>query len=165
VTEINSDVDARLRVLEEAAKNIPLIDPTANVLSLVAAAITRQDDLRQAENRRIDDLRKQAEHYTDKIAAERLRSEADAKAAEARRIDALLVANTNNVALALEKQSAQAMAQDKRIAVLELNQYQGVGAAGQRIEGRQQSQWNVDKLFSLLMFLLALAALYFKMKP
>lgn len=130
-----------------------LIDPTANVLGLVAAETKRQDDLRAAEFRRQDDLRIQAEHYNDKLYNERTRFDAEAKRAEAGRIDALLVANTNNVALALEKQGAQAQAQDKRIAALEQNQYQGVGASGQRIEGRQQSQWVIGVVVVIAIFL------------
>src|ERR1700674_403524 len=122
---------------DEQRPAIPLIDPTANVLSLVAAAIERQDDLRVAEFKRQDDLRNEEKHCRDQLDAERLRTDAEARRAESGRIDALLQANTNNVALALEKQGAQAMAQDKRIAALEQNQYQGVGATGQRTEGRQ----------------------------
>jgi hypothetical protein len=139
------DILFRLTALEAALKEkapvIPLIDPTANVLSLVAAAITRQDDIRALETRRQDDLREQGERYLEQLATERQRAEMAAKVAEAGRIDALLAANTNNVALALEKQGAQAQAQDKRIAALEQNQYQGVGGKMQQSENRQINQW------------------------
>jgi hypothetical protein len=131
----------------------PVIDPTANVLGLVGAAINRQDDLRAAELRRQDDMREQAEKYIEILASERQRSEMASKVAEAGRIDALLAANTNNVALALEKQGAQAQAQDKRIAALEQNQYQGVGASGQRVEGRQQNQWVIGIIIAVAIFL------------
>jgi len=131
-------------------ENKPIIDPTANVLALVKTAVERLDDLRTADKERVDDLLSQQQHYMDKLATERLRSEAEAKAAEARRIDALLAANTNNVALALEKQGAQAQAQDKRIAALEQNQYQGVGATGQRLEGRQSSQWVIGTVIGAI---------------
>src|SRR5579864_8612743 len=139
------EILARLREIKDGEKPpvIPLIDPTANVLSLVGAAITRQDDLRAAEFKRQDDLRQQGEKYIEVLAKERQRAEEAAKVAEAGRIDALLAANTNNVALALEKQGAQAQAQDKRIAALEQNQYQGGGAAAQRVENRQESQWKM----------------------
>jgi len=146
----------RIKTLQQdKAPVIPLIDPTANVLSLVAAETKRQDDLRAAEFKRQDDLRQQAEHYIEKLATERLRSEADAKRAEAGRIDALLAANTNNVALALEKQGAQAQAQDKRIAALEQNQYQGVGATGQRAEVRLQSNWSTGLIVAVGLSLMA----------
>jgi hypothetical protein len=138
VNDFQAEVLARLKDLGERKG---IIDPTANVLGLVAAETKRQDDLRAAEFRRQDDLRIQDARFRDKLAEERARTEQDAKDAESRRIDALLVANTNNVALALEKQGAQAQAQDKRIAALEQNQYQGVGATGQRGENRQQYQW------------------------
>lgn len=137
----------------ESFRPSAIIDPTANVLSLVGAAITRQDDLRSAEFKRQDDLRLQAEHFNDKIAAERLRAEGEAKRAESGRIDALLVANTNSVALALAKQEAQAQAQDKRIAALEQNQYQGVGAGAARGEGRKDNQWLIGIIVVIGIFL------------
>jgi hypothetical protein len=84
-----------------------------------------------------------------------VRTEKDAKDAESKRIDALLVANTNNVALALEKQGAQAQAQDKRIAALEQNQYQGVGEKGQRGESRQFNQWLIGVIALMLGVILA----------
>jgi hypothetical protein len=120
------------------ADKISPIDPTANVLSLVAAAMKRQDDLRE-----------QSEKFYEKLMVQRADFEREAKRAEASRIDALLAANTNNVALALEKQGTQAAAQDKRIAAVEQNQYQGVGATGQRSEGRQQYQWAIGLIGGL----------------
>jgi hypothetical protein len=150
----DSDILARITALESAIKSkapvIPLIDPTANVLSLVAAAITRQDDIRTLETRRQDDLREQAERYIEQLAMERQRAEMAAKVAEAGRIDALLEANTNNVALALEKQGAQAQAQDKRIAALEQNQYQGVGGKMQQTESRESNQWKTGIIMGLI---------------
>jgi hypothetical protein len=151
VNPFQTEVLERLRGL---ADQEVAIDPTANVLGLVAAETKRQDDLRAAEFRRQDDLRIQDARFRDKLAEERARTEKDAKDAESRRIDALLVANTNNVALALEKQGAQAQAQDKRIAALEQNQYQGVGATGQRGESRQFGQWLI-MLAALVMGILA----------
>lgn len=163
---------ARASELEEFLSHIKslwqdanrVVDPTANVLRDIAAAITRQDDLRKAEFTRQDDLRKQAEYYTEKLAQERQRSEAEAKKAEAGRIDALLVANTNNVALALEKQSSQASGQDKRISALEQNQYQGVGVTMQSREGMARGQWTVDKILSIIAILVAILAVWLKVK-
>lgn len=155
------------RTKQPLSPTLPLIDPTANVLSLVSAAITRQDDLRLAENKRmddvrrlenkrLDDLRKLEETYIDKIDKERHATEdrlqkkdAEAKKAEVDRVDALLAANKIDVALALAKQQAQAEAQDKRIAIVEQNQYQGVGGKTQQLEGRQQSQWAVGVIVTL----------------
>jgi hypothetical protein len=110
-------------------------DPTKNVRSALKHAVKRIDDLR------IQDLRFQERLYDD-----RARSEAAAREAESRRIDALLKANTDNVALALEKQGAQAQAQDRRIAVLEQNQYQAGGKDIQRVESRQSSQFTLSQI-------------------
>jgi len=93
---------------EAKAPSIPLIDPTANVLSLVAAAMQRQDDLRQAELKRLDDLRTLEREFNEKLSqAEAKRIDAQSLA-ESRRIDALLAAMVQNVALASEKQQAAA---------------------------------------------------------
>jgi hypothetical protein len=85
-------------------KRPPPIDPTANVLSLVAAAIKRQDDLRE-----------QAEKYRDKLAeAESRRVDANALA-ESRRIDALLQDARNAVALATARAEGTATALAERV--------------------------------------------------
>lgn len=94
--------------LKDPPPQIPLIDPTANVLSLVTAAIQRQDDLRSAEFKRQDDLREQeAKYQRDLGQAESRRIDALALA-ESRRIDALLAAQKNDVAIANEKQATVA---------------------------------------------------------
>jgi hypothetical protein len=147
------EILARLDALKERTPLIPLIDPTSNVKELVEMERRHHNEMADAARQRQDDLRSQSEHYNEKLAAERLRSEAEAKKAEAGRIDALLAANTNNVALALEKQGAQAQAQDKRIAALEQNQYQGVGGKLQQTEGRQQSQWVIGFILAAAIFL------------
>jgi hypothetical protein len=131
----------------------PIIDPTLNVKELVELERRHHVEMAAAAEMRQDDLRQLAEHYTEKLASERLRAAEEAKHAEAGRIDSLLVANTNSVALALAKQEAQAQAQDKRIAALEQNQYQGVGASGQRTEGRQQNQWLIGLIVVIAIFL------------
>src|ERR1035437_6739601 len=101
-------------------------DPTTNVLSLVEAAIRRQDDLRSAENRRVDDLHQQRstcdreeavlidreralqfQFLKDLATAESKRVDA-ITLAESRRLDALLAAARNDVTLASEKAGAQA---------------------------------------------------------
>jgi hypothetical protein len=113
-------------LVAEAQRTPPVIDPTKNVLDLVAAAIERQDDLRQAEAKRLDNLREAEGRRLDNLRrleryfnerfdaqAERLRSaeahRIDAQAlAESRRIDALLQAAQQGVTLANEKQQAAA---------------------------------------------------------
>jgi hypothetical protein len=148
------EILARLAAIQRDKRpDIPLIDPTANVLALVTAETKRQDDLRMAEFKRQDDLRVQAERFNDKLQAERQRADSEARRAEAGRIDSLLSANTNNVALALAKQESLALTFEKRIAVLEQNQYQGLGASGQRTEGRQQNQWIIGIVIVVAIFL------------
>ena len=192
-----------------ATPQIPLIDPTANVLSLVGAAMQRQDDLRLAENRRLDELRKQQESFDQRIQSEvdktrngqftALKDLALAESkridaitlAESRRIDALLAAATNAVALASEKAGAQAatLAQqvatsaealraqvastsastttlitqvreslEKRITLVEQNQYQGAGATMQRTEGRTQSNWVIGLIIGIFVALAQLVS-------
>jgi hypothetical protein len=115
------------------------IDPTTNVLNLVKEAMKRQDDLRE-----------QADKFQILLAKQRFLYEKEAKDAESRRIDALLLANKNDVALALERNLGLSAAQDKRIALVEQNQYLGVGATGQRAEGRQHSQWVIGLVIGIL---------------
>jgi len=118
------EIIARLDALKQAADGgkapvIPLIDPTANVLSLVAAANLRQDDLRRTENKRIDDLMALETCLTDKIRKVEIKAATDLANAESKRIDALALAESrridavqaeqkNAVALAAEKTAAQA---------------------------------------------------------
>jgi hypothetical protein len=98
---------------------IPLIDPTANVLALVGHAMQRQDGLREAESRRLDELRlKQAECDKEievvRSQAQKDLSQAESKRidasnlAESRRIDAVLTEMKAAVSLASEKAAAQA---------------------------------------------------------
>jgi len=74
-----------------------VIDPTANVLSLVAAAIQRQDDLRDIELNRADDMRELTSKYEEKLAAVRERGQRDLMMAESRRIDAVQLAESRRV--------------------------------------------------------------------
>src|SRR5512140_1485982 len=73
------------------------IDPTANVLALVEAAVKRLDDLRDAESRRLDEQAQLRADYSDKLAV-----------AEAKRIDAIRAVDVNAVAIANERAAAQA---------------------------------------------------------
>lgn len=97
------------------APKIPLIDPTANVIELVKAAILRQDDLRVADAkleeeriRRLDELRDLQDKCAHEIAQVHLAGNRELANAETKRIDALLLAARADVALASEKAAAQA---------------------------------------------------------
>lgn len=89
-----------------------VVDPTKNVLDLVAAAIQRQDDLRAAETRRIDDLAKLRVEYESIIQGLRSNS-------------LMLVASQ----LKENKQDAS-----ERIAKLEQFRYESSGTGGGRKE-------------------------------
>lgn len=120
------EILARLRTLQEVTKKdeqgkrpeapiIPLIDPTANVLSLVAKEVTRLNDLRDADNRHADTVRKIEEEcgvrtneLREKLAAAESRRIDALNMAEARRLDAVLAEQKSAVALASEKTAAQA---------------------------------------------------------
>jgi len=134
-------------------------DPTTNVFDLVASESRHQSEMRESATRRQDDLRVKQEHCDNEIATIRIEAQKELGAleskmrdalalAEQRRIDALLLQNTGNVALALGKQEAQALAQDKRIAVLEQNQYAAGGKDIQRTESRSQSNFTWSQVIA-----------------
>jgi len=110
------------RVIDTTSTGIPVdasggptIDPTANVLNLVEAAIQRQDDLRNLTERYAKDLSDLRERYQEKLAeAESKRVDANALA-ESRRIDALLAASQNAVTLASIEGKGTAAALAERV--------------------------------------------------
>lgn len=79
------------------AQGVPAVDPTANVLSLVEAAVKRLDDLRLAEMVRVDQL-----------AALRAEHAKELASAESKRIDAIRAVDVNAVAVASERATQQA---------------------------------------------------------
>lgn len=79
------------------AKGRAVIDPTANVIAILEAAVTRQDDLRIAESKHRDEMAKLRAIYDDKL-----------RDAEAKRIDAIRAVDVGNVSRAAEVSSAQA---------------------------------------------------------
>lgn len=85
-----------------------VIDPTANVLSLVEAAVKRLDDLRTADTRRQDDLRKQAEKHAAEVLRLTSAFQEQLREAEAKRIDAIRAVDVNAVAVASARASDQA---------------------------------------------------------
>jgi hypothetical protein len=75
----------------------PVIDPTKNVLDLVAAAIKRQDDLREAESRHVREIAGLRAEYT-----------AELRRAETARIDAIRAVDVGAVNRAAEVSAQQA---------------------------------------------------------
>lgn len=140
----------------------PVVDPTANVLGLVEAAVTRLNDLREAESKRIDDIAGLRADYDEKL-----------RDAESKRIDAIRAVDVGAVSRAAEVAATQATtlatqvaasaealrAQvattatafraelsaalepiQKRIDDLTRVQYESVGSKTQVTEGRDQSK-------------------------
>lgn len=86
----------------------PVIDPTANVINILEAAVQRLDDVRTAELRRQDDLREAQAQRVEEIV--RLRAEYDEqlREAESKRIDAIRAVDVGAVNRAAEVQQQQA---------------------------------------------------------
>jgi DNA polymerase III delta prime subunit len=84
------------------------VDPTANVLALVEAAVRRLDDLRAAEVRRIDDLRAAEVRRIDDLMECRLECRNKLEEAEAKRLDAINTVNVRAVDSANERAAGQA---------------------------------------------------------
>lgn len=79
--------------------NEPVVDPTKNVLDLVDQAIKRQDDMREAfEKRLIEQIELRATY------------DAQLRKAESERIDAIRAVDVGNVQRAAEVQATQALA-------------------------------------------------------
>jgi len=95
--------------------NNPVIDPTANVLQLVEAAIQRQDDLRLAEKEHVAEvLRLRGEQrahdlaHMSEIVEIRANYDYQLREAEAKRIDAIRAVDVGAVAAAAAVQTTQA---------------------------------------------------------
>lgn len=94
-----------------------MVDPTANVMALVAAAVERIDDVLAGYVKRQDDLREGAIRLFESE-MRRLSEVADLRAdharelmiAESKRIDAIRAVDVNAVAVASERQAAAATA-------------------------------------------------------
>lgn len=82
------------------------IDPTQNVKELVALEMRRQDDLRDAEARRVDDLMELRADY-----------DAQLRIAEAKRIDAIRAVDVNAVSVASERANQQASVLANQVAL------------------------------------------------
>lgn len=79
------------------ARGNPVIDPTANVLQLVQAAIARLDDLREVGLRHVNEISAGRGEYEQKL-----------REAEAGRIDAIRAVDVQAVQRAADVQAAQA---------------------------------------------------------
>lgn len=86
----------------------PVIDPTANVLSLVEAAVKRLDDLRAAEVVRQNDLRTMMEAHAATVLRITIEFQQQLRDAEAKRIDAIRVVDVNAVSVASARAADQA---------------------------------------------------------
>jgi len=75
----------------------PVIDPTANVIAIIEAAIKRQDDLREAESRHVREVAKLRAEYSMEL-----------RASEAARLDAIRKVDNEAVIRAAEVQAQQA---------------------------------------------------------
>jgi hypothetical protein len=93
----------------------PPIDPTANVLALVAAANLRQDDLRNAESNHRDAMSALRDRLSREIRDAERNGQRDLALAESRRIDALIEAQDQRVTLASSKAELTAVALAERV--------------------------------------------------
>jgi hypothetical protein len=95
------EILSRLREIQNS--QTPLVDPTLNVFELVRRESARQDELREAAQKRADDLRDLAITYQlrlDAAEAKRIDSE---RATEKGRVDALLAAQNQNAQVVADK--------------------------------------------------------------
>lgn len=83
-------------------------DPSANVKDLVKEVVIRIDALREAERRRFDDLREADKIRIDDILELRAFYAEKLEVAEAKRIDAIRLVDTNAVAIATQRAGEQA---------------------------------------------------------
>jgi hypothetical protein len=90
------------------AQGGPVIDPTANVLSLVEAAVKRLDDLREAETVRHNDLRVMQDAHAALILRITTEFQQHLREAESKRIDAIRVVDVNAVSVATARAADQA---------------------------------------------------------
>lgn len=100
-------------------------DPTANVLALVAAAIRRQDDLRESEARHSREMSTVRAEYEGKL-----------RSAETQRIDAIRAVDVGNVQRAAEVQSGVAAALAAQLAATATAQEGRLAASLEPIQRR-----------------------------
>jgi cobalamin biosynthesis Mg chelatase CobN len=164
------------------ARGIPVIDPTANVLALVSAAIKRQDDLREQESRHVREVLKVRAAYDKELrlaesarldairavdasavqrasdvagtAASTLASQVTAAAVTLRgQVDAAATAAAAALVTALEPIT-------KSIEDLRRTQYQGVGEKVAQTETRGSNQWIITTVVAIVAIIVTLGVAY-----
>jgi hypothetical protein len=128
----------------------PVVDPTANVLQLVAAAMTRQDDLRNAEARRQDDLIELEREHRKEIRELEAKYRDAQSTAESRRLDALLSAQNAAVAIAAARAESTASALAERVDTAAKTLAAEAGSKEQRIDNRATGQWTFQQALTIL---------------
>jgi hypothetical protein len=94
------------------ARGNPVIDPTANVLGYIDAAIKRQDDLRAAEAA----LNESRDGHLRDVASLRAAHAKELRVLEAQRIDAIRAVDVGQVQRAADVQAATALTLAKQVA-------------------------------------------------
>ncbi len=144
----------------------PIIDPTANVLSLVAAEGRRLDEQRMASDKLNEVRDRHQNDLTDLERRHRLElRELETKfrdaerSAEKARIDAQRAEDKAAIALATQRGEATAAALADRVETAAKTLAAEAGGKEQRHDSRAQTQWTVERVMVLVGF--ALGALYF----
>ncbi len=134
------EILARLEAIKVERTQAPLatIDPTANVLEALRLATNRQDDLRKAAVRRLDDMRKQEAYFNRKLAAKETARIDAVNLAERTRIDAVIADIRNSVVIASKEAAATAGTLATQVATT-------AEALRSRSETRGQSNFNLSQ--------------------
>ena len=109
----------------------PVVDPTQNVLDLVAAAIKRQDDLREAESRHVREMAEQRDKFQRDISDLRANFAATLARAETERINAIRAVDVQAVQQASTVQETRATALAAQVAASAEAMRSQVAAAAQ----------------------------------
>ena len=146
------------------AQGRPVIDPTANVIAILEAAVKRQDDLREKEAvyaERVSLMR--AAHAAELRVAESARINAIREVDVAARIRSEEVAAAQAELLRVQVENTRAQSQvalaaeidplKKDIADLRRSQYEGVGQKTQVTEGRSGNQAVITAVVAVFAFL------------
>ena len=108
-----------------------IVDPSSNVLLVLDAAIARQDDLRNQESRRMEDLHKAELNRVDSLREAEMRRRNDLNESEFRRVDDM-------AKMRAEYQEMLSIAEAKRIDAIRSVDVNAVGVASER--ATQQAQ-------------------------
>jgi hypothetical protein len=153
---------------EEGARTVPPIDPTKNVLEHVAAAVQRQDDLRNAEAKHVREMMSSEAKHMRELMLLRAELGKQLRDAETARLDAIRAVDASAVQRAGEVQSATAEALrvalgaslepiQKDIADLRRSQWEAQGQKTQVVEtqskGANINMWIVAAIAAGALFL------------